>query len=125
MKKYIADILIITIILIVSLFWIIYNKSGYRDDADSKEINVYVDGDLYGTYRIDIDDTIDIDSEYGHNTLSVKDNKVCMTDSDCDNNSCINMGAISHSYESIICIPNRVVVEISDGNKESIDAIAY
>lgn len=125
MKKYIADILIITIILIVSLFWIIYNKSGYRDDADSKEINVYVDGDLYGTYRIDIDDTIDIDSEYGHNTLSVKDNKVCMTDSDCDNNSCINMGAISHSYESIICIPNRVVVEIIDGNKESIDAIAY
>ncbi len=125
MKKYIADILIITIILITSLFWIIYNKSFCKDTSGSKEVNVYVDGDLYGTYSIDTDDDIDIDSKYGHNRLSIKDNKVRMTDSDCDNNSCINMGEISYSYESIICIPNRVVVEISDGNKESIDAIAY
>ncbi len=57
---------------------------------------------------IDINDTIDI----GTNTIVIKDGIVYMKDANCKNQVCVNTGEISKKGESIVCLPNKVIVEI-------------
>lgn len=46
------------------------------------------------------------------NTVEIKDGRVQMVDADCKNQLCVNHRAISEKGESIVCLPNRVLVEI-------------
>ncbi len=47
-----------------------------------------------------------------HNTLVVKDGKAYMECSDCKNQICVLTGKIEKSGESIVCLPNKVIVSI-------------
>ena len=47
------------------------------------------------------------------NTVVIKDGIVYMSDATCKNQVCVNSGKISKKGESIVCLPNRVIVEIS------------
>ena len=51
-----------------------------------------------------------------------------MSEADCPDKLCKNMGTIDKKGESIICLPHQVVVEITDdksgGKKENVDVIA-
>ena len=38
-----------------------------------------------------------------------------MTSSTCKNQVCVQTGTISHTKDSIACLPNRVIVEIKAG----------
>lgn len=57
---------------------------------------------------ISINKTVNIKT----NTITVKDGEVYMSDSTCKNQICVNSGKISKKGESIICLPNKVTVEI-------------
>ena len=123
-KKYRLDIIIIAFILVISL--LLFLLVTYQNDtfATPSEVYIFVDGALFGEYPLDVDNVINIDTEFGHNTVVINNCKVKMSESDCDNFSCINMGEISMANESIICIPHRLVIELKC-DKENIDAIAY
>ncbi len=47
------------------------------------------------------------------NTIVIKDGVVYMEDASCKNQVCINSGKISRKGESIVCLPNKVLVEIN------------
>lgn len=47
-----------------------------------------------------------------HNTVEIKNGKVKVTWADCKNQICVEHRAISKKGESIICLPNKVIVEI-------------
>ncbi len=47
------------------------------------------------------------------NTVVIKDKSVYMSDAVCKNQVCVNTGKISKKGESIICLPNKVTVEIN------------
>lgn len=46
------------------------------------------------------------------NTVKVKNGKVLVSWADCKNQICVNHKEISKKGESIICLPNKVIVEI-------------
>ncbi|MGN0721820.1 MAG: NusG domain II-containing protein, partial [Anaerovoracaceae bacterium] len=46
------------------------------------------------------------------NHITIKDGQVSMSYSTCRNQVCVNTGAISQTKDAIVCLPNRVVVEI-------------
>jgi hypothetical protein len=52
------------------------------------------------------------------NTVEIKDNRVKVTFADCPDKICKNHRAISKSGESIICLPNKVVVSIEGKNNQ-------
>ncbi len=54
--------------------------------------------------------------------VSVSDGKVSMLESECGDKVCIKTGKIHSAGEAIICVPNRVSVEIS--GRDGIDAVA-
>ncbi len=63
--------------------------------------------------------------EGGRNTLVIKDGKAWVEDSSCPDHLCEHMGKIDKVGQSVICLPNRVVVEIrEDGKIAEFDSIS-
>ena len=98
--------------------------------AGSGETGVYaevtVDHSHYGTYDLGEDGEYSIRS-HGHlNVLKIENGQISMVEADCPNGQCIDQGAISHSKQTIVCLPNEVFVEIKTENgSDEYDAIAY
>ena len=46
------------------------------------------------------------------NTVEIKNGKVKVINADCKNQICVNHKSICEKGESIVCLPNRVIVQI-------------
>jgi len=55
-------------------------------------------------------------SPNGINEILVESGAVCMVFADCPDQYCVRMGAISGTFQTITCLPNRVIVEIRGGD---------
>ena len=47
-----------------------------------------------------------------------------VTDADCPDQLCVHQKAASKNHESIICLPNKVVVEVDGSEESEFDAVA-
>lgn len=117
-----ADIILFIFLIVLgigtSIFIIANDKSG-------GSVTISVDNKVYGTYSLNTDKTISIDKGSHHNIVVIKDGKVTMTKSSCHNQVCVNHRAIDSTSESIVCLPNKVLIEITENNKkEDFDAIS-
>ena len=50
--------------------------------------------------------------------IKVKDGKIRIEESDCKDQLCVYQGAISNTHEKIVCLPNKIVITISGGDKD-------
>lgn len=121
MKIQKKDIIIIVTILIIAgvifIFNIIKSNSG-------ETVKVTVDGSLYKKYPLNKDGLYEIKTKNGTNTIKIKNGMVSMEDATCKNQVCVNHKSISKDNESIICLPNKVVVTIVSDKENNIDDIA-
>lgn len=123
------DIILISVIVIISvallLVWKLVYLKGQNPDSDAF-VRVTVDGNVYGTYPLSKDDTIEIKNVDGDvtNTLVIKDGVADVTAADCPDHLCVKQKAISKEGESIICLPNKVVVTVKSDTKSDIDSIS-
>ena len=92
-----------------------------RSPGDNTEVKISVQGKVYGTYRLTQDQTIDID---GKNKVVIEDGTARMEWADCPDQICVQHKKISRSGESIICLPNEVVVSVQGGEEPEVDSIA-
>ena len=110
-----ADIVLFILILVAGLsvsWWSLTTNTG------GDKVIVTVDGELYGTYSLSQDQTIEVVQKDGHtNYITIKDGMVSMAYSTCKNQVCVNAGAISETRDSIVCLPNKVMIEIQGSAK--------
>ena len=67
--------------------------------------------------------TIEIESENGgHNTLLVENGGISMQSADCPDKLCVKRGKITNGNYPIVCLPNKITVEIKD--KSEVDAVS-
>ncbi len=113
------DIILIAAIVFIAVIGIIYLFC-FRPSGNYVEVTV--DGKLYGTYSLSENRTENIISEYnnGHNTLVIKDGKAEVTRASCPDGICAAHSPIYRDGESIVCLPNRVVITVI--SKEPSDA---
>lgn len=71
-------------------------------------IRITADGKKYGTYSLSEDQTIAIN---GTNVCEIKDGKAKMTEADCPDHLCLKQRAIGSAGGTIVCLPNKVVIE--------------
>lgn len=95
----IGTIAVTTVLSVVLLFS--FSKQGSR-------VVIKQDNKVIYNESIDQNDTVNT----GTNTVIIKDGVVFMKDASCKNQICVNTGKISKKGESIICLPNKVIVEI-------------
>lgn len=105
MKLKKGDIVVIALcfvlFLVSVLFCFLLKKSG-------KKLNVYENNKLVYSGNLSEDKEINLT----HNTIVVKDGKAFMEKSDCKNQICVKTGIITKSRECIVCLPNKVIIEI-------------
>ena len=91
-----------------------------RGDGGAGEVIVTVDGETFGTYSLAENQTVDIG---GTNRLIIQDGTAQMEWADCPDQVCVDHSAISREGESIICLPNQVVVSVESGEEAELDGV--
>ncbi len=113
-------IIVIVLISLVSLGFIKNSAIGHSE----KYISIQVNGKEYKKIIFDksvIGKTIPIETEFGYNLVEVGDGEVRVIDADCPDKLDVLQGTITRPGEIIVCLPNRLVIEIkgSDGTEET------
>ena len=87
---------------------------------------VTVDGKEYGRYPLEKNHTETIHlSDGSYNTFEVKDGYVSMTDASCPDQICVNHSRISKKNETIVCLPDKVVITVENGEEAEIDVLVH
>ena len=55
---------------------------------------------------------------HDYNIISIKDGQVTISEADCPGGDCTRQGPISRTGETIVCLPHKVMIEITGGKKE-------
>jgi len=93
-----------------------------RENGDT--VTVLVDGQHYGEYALSEDRIVDIVSDGGYNRLVIADGYARVEEASCPDGICSSHRPISHDGESIICLPNKVVIEIHRQEQNQPDIIS-
>lgn len=107
------------IILCISLIFIglfIYGIIYLTNSEGSKAI-VYYENKEVLSVDLSINNKYTVTGYNGDVNLEVIDGKIRVTDEISPLHLCSHQGFISKSYESIICLPNKVVVKIEDSDE--------
>jgi len=118
-------ILIVVIFSIISLIFVNKSVISYGE----KYVSIQVDGKEIKKVIFDssvVGKTIPIRTEYGYNLIEIGDEKVRVIEADCPDKLDVKQGYISKVGEIIVCLPNRLVIEIKGANTEiNIDDISH
>ncbi len=90
------------------------------------EAVVEVDGQEEGRYPLDQDTSVEIQLEDGsYNRLEIKDGRADITEASCPDKICVDHRPVSRRGESLVCLPNKVVVEIVNGQEAEVDGMTH
>lgn len=83
-------------------------------------VKVRVDNKEFGSYSLNKNQTIRIGEDDWENILEIKNGKASMIKADCPDKICVNHVAISKKGETIVCLPHKVVIEVTaqDGTQK-------
>ncbi len=115
------DVIFIGLLLIFCIgVCVAVYKSG---NVTGSYITITIDGEIYGTYSLLEEQTITI-GEGGHvNIIDIKGGKAYMTSATCPDQLCVMQNEIGYDKQSIICLPNKVVVTVTSDSKDDVDMI--
>ena len=83
----------------------------FRGEGDS--VTVSMDGAVIATYPLSVDRTEEISTpDGGLNRLIIKDGKAYIESASCPDGICAAHKPIHREGESIVCLPNKVVITV-------------
>ena len=82
-----------------------------RETGDTPMAEIYLDGTLVRRVSLDTSAEFSVTGDY-MNTVTVRDGKIAVTESDCPGGDCVHSGWIGTSGRSIVCLPNRMEIRI-------------
>lgn len=111
-------ILIVLIIIIAGCSYLMHHL---LQGTGSGQVVVKINGAIEGVY--DLNDDQEISLNDGSNILIIDNGKADMIEADCPDKLCVDQRAISKNNESIICLPNKIIVEIESTSESQLDAM--
>ena len=118
------DIIFFAALLLMAAAGLVY-LFVFRDSGNVVEVTV--DGEVYGVYSLSENITCEIrtgKNDENINRFVIADGKVYMQDASCPDGICVAHRPIFRDGESIVCLPNRVVVTvITQETEDSADIV--
>lgn len=107
-----SDLIIISVIIIFSIFFTFIYKNINSDKSAVAEI--YYNSQLVETVDLDtgVDKSFHIPQDEHVIFHLYKDGTICFEESDCPDKICIRAGKIGIVGESAACLPNKIVLKI-------------
>lgn len=122
MKK--KDIILGIGIIVAALLMLLVLQINRGEEGN--RIQVILDGKIYGTYSLEKNQVIEIEEGSFYNKIRVEDGKAYMEEANCPDGYCEEQGKISRHTQTIVCLPHKLVVEVSeadDGKKANEEEI--
>lgn len=110
-----GDLLAIGLVVALAVVVLLCFLPGQSEPAAYVEI--YHDGKLVHALPLHQDTSVTVAGKYT-NTVTVRQGKVAVTESDCPGGDCVNCGWIDSTGRVLVCLPNELEVRVvaqSDG----------
>lgn len=124
-KRYLFPALSLFLLLLLSVLMLWYQ---YQSRKPAARALITQNGSLIREVSLtDVDApyTFTIESpQGGYNVIRVEEGKIGVTDTDCPDKICQNMGMVSSSVYPISCLPHRLVIQIEGDLSEGPDSVA-
>lgn len=98
--------LIVIILIIVFLFFI------FKSNESANYAYIYYESNLILKVDLNINDTYTVKGFNGDVIIEVNNNKIRVNEENSSYNLCSKQGYISKPGESIICLPNKIIIEL-------------
>jgi hypothetical protein len=145
MKQYIrkADIILLTVLIAIGLASTAV--LALRGDGSGSNVVIKSGGEVFATYPLSEDRTIEVPAPGGisydsprphaadeddectqytyYNVVKISGGSVTVSSASCRNQVCVRHSSISKAGESIVCLPNRLVVSIEGSKGGSYDSV--
>lgn len=119
--KHKNDILLILAVLVLAGgFWLF--RTVTREEGACAEVTV--DGELLMTLPLSEDTSVVLGEGAHTNTLVIENGTACVSAASCPDHVCMDRGAVRYDGETIVCLPNKLVVTIVGGERSGLDAVA-
>ncbi|MCD8384007.1 MAG: NusG domain II-containing protein [Clostridiales bacterium] len=93
--------------------------------SDDLTVTIRQNSQVLATLPLDEDTTYAVQGEDGvANLVVIEDGSVYIEEASCPDKLCVKQGKIRYAGDSLICLPNRVVVEITGQDDLGLDAVA-
>ena len=110
----------VIILLCVGIF--AYQKLTQKEGS---KVVITVNGEVYDTLELQEDTVYTIRGKDGsYNTFQIKDGYADMIDASCPDKLCVKQADIQYNHQTIVCLPNKVVLEVIGGKDSEVDMIA-
>lgn len=124
-----ADIILFFVLLALGVLLSLAGfsqRAGSAFDPSSATVQIRVGGQVYDEYPLSENREVIVDQDgKSQNKVIIKDGQVQIIEASCHNQICVKQGAISMPGQTIICLPNKVVVEIlSNSEGGDIDVVS-
>jgi hypothetical protein len=127
MKLKKGDLIIVFILIAAIISWFGINK--LSESKSDRKVVIETNGDLYETIPIKAGmekQKVHIEFENGnHIDIVIDENGAYVEDVICPDKVCQKTGLVSRDGQSIVCLPNKVVVYIEGKTETQIDNISY
>ena len=116
------DIILIVSLLVVGIIALVIWHFIYS--VDGKYVTIEQRDNLIRIYPLNVDKEIEIEHR-GEvvNKIVIEDGYCYMEEAECPDHLCIKQGKVNKSGQTIVCLPNRVVVTVVDSNNGDYDSI--
>lgn len=119
MKK--LDIVLIISLILFSFIFIIKDRF-FASNSNNKYIAVSVDGKDYKNLEFKEKTYIyPLKTKFGFNKIEVAKDYVRVLEADCPNKLDVQQGKIYRANQSIVCIPNRMIIQIKSKDNQNAD----
>ncbi|MBQ3253450.1 MAG: NusG domain II-containing protein [Acholeplasmatales bacterium] len=108
-KKRNDIILISSIILVLTVVFIIWNL--FNKEPGKKAI-IYHNSEVIKEVDLSEDQEFTISGNISELTIIVKDGKICVFESGCENQICVDEGYKENDLDLITCIPNGIQIKV-------------
>lgn len=120
------DIILIAALLAAALLTYVGLRLLQGGNAAGGVAVVTVDGAEYGRFPLneDCEERIAL-SDGAYNMLVISNGRADITEASCPDKICVRHRAVSKKGQSIVCLPNKVVVEIEGGEMDDVDLTTH
>lgn len=96
----------------------------YLTKQKGGQVTITIGSEVYKTVPLQKNDRIEINRDGETNIVVIEDGAVYMESANCPDKICVNHSKIKYKGETIVCLPHRLVVEITEGEEQKADIVA-
>jgi hypothetical protein len=118
-KPRIGDFFLIIIFSFISVMPLIIDSH----EHEGSNFSVICDGRELLSASLGKDTVFTIDAAIGEMKIGVEEGSVFIIESSCPHKYCVSMGKTSSSNKPLVCLPNKVIINVDGQGSDGLDAI--